>query len=148
MARARAPYGGGVFLADTSAWARAHRARVRANWGTALRNGQIATCPIVNFELLYSARTAADFDRLAADLAQLHDIPITRSVTNAALQAFRQLAHVQPLFHRSVKLPDVLIAAAAQDAAVGVLHYDEDFDTLATVLHFESRWIAPRGSLS
>jgi hypothetical protein len=31
--------------------------------------------------------------------------------------------------------------------AVGVLHYDEDFDTLATVLEFESRWIAPRGSL-
>jgi predicted nucleic acid-binding protein len=46
-----------------------------------------------------------------------------------------------------VKPQDLLIAAAAQDAAVGVLHYDSDFDTLATVLSFESRWIAPAGSL-
>jgi predicted nucleic acid-binding protein len=147
VARARAPYGGGVFIADTSAWARASHGQVRGEWATALRNGQVATCPIVNLELLYSAQNAAAFDELAADLAQLRDIPITRSVTNAALRAFRRLADVQPLFQRSVKLPDLLIGAAAQDAAVGVLHYDEDFDTLADVLEFETRWIAPRGSL-
>ena len=29
----------------------------------------------------------------------------------------------------------------------GVPHYDQDFDVLAGVLSFESRWIAPRGSL-
>jgi len=40
-----------------------------------------------------------------------------------------------------------LIAAAAQDASVGVLHYDAHFDRLAEVLDFESRWIAPPGSL-
>lgn len=42
----------------------------------------------------------------------------------------------------------MLIAAAAAEAGVGVLHYDADYDTLATVLRFESRWIAPRGSLA
>jgi predicted nucleic acid-binding protein len=146
--RARAPYGGGVFIADTSAWARAHHARVRGEWGNAIRNGQVATCPIVNLELLYSTRSASDFDRLAEDLGQLRDVPITRSVTNAALHAFRELAHRGPLHHRGVKLPDLLIAAAAQDAALGVLHYDEDFDTLSTVLQFESRWVARRGSLA
>jgi predicted nucleic acid-binding protein len=46
-----------------------------------------------------------------------------------------------------VKFPDLLIAAAAQDAALGVLHYDAHFDRLATVLSFESRWLAPPGSL-
>ena len=147
MARARAPYGGGVFIADTSAWARAHHARVRGDWSKALRGGQLATCPIVSLELLYSTRSGEDFDRLAEDLAHLRDVPVTRSVTNAAVQALRRLAHTQPLLHRSVKLPDLLIAAAAEDAAIGVLHYDADFDTLASVLHFESRWIAPRGSL-
>lgn len=144
----RAPFGGGVFIADTSAWSRAHRADVRDEWAAALRDGQIATCPIVNLELLYSARSAADFDQLAADLAQLRDVPITRSVTNAALQAFRNLAHQRELLHRSIRLRDLLVAAAAEDAALGVLHYDEDFDTLANVLHFESHWIAPRGSLA
>jgi predicted nucleic acid-binding protein len=38
---------------------------------------------------------------------------------------------------------DVLIAAAAQEAGVGVLHYDR----LAEVLHFRSVWLAPAGSL-
>ena len=148
MARLRRQYGGAVFIADTSAWARAHEPNVAPSWAAALRNGQIATCPIVNLELLYSARNAEGFDTLAADLAQLRDAPISRSVTNAALRAFRTLAHAGPAGHRRVKLPDLLIAAAAEDASLGVLHYDEHFDTLATVLSFESRWIAPRGSLS
>ena len=112
-----------------------------------MRGGQIATCPIVNLELLYSSTDAASHDELAGSLAQLRDIPITRSVTNAALRAQRELAHARSRFHRSVTLPDLLIAAAAADVAVGVLHYDEDYDTLATVLNFESRWIAPRGSV-
>lgn len=142
-----APYGGDVFIADSSAWAHAPHPNVRDEWAAALRRGQIATSPIVNLELLFSTVDGDAFDELADDLAQLRDVPIARSVTHAALQAFRQLAHRQPLFHRSVKLPDLLIAAAAQDAGLGVLHYDEDFDRLATVLSFESRWIAPRGSL-
>jgi len=147
MPRRRPPYGGGVFIADGSAWARAHHARVAPAWSAALRNGQIATCPIVSLELLHSARDGAGFDGLAADLAQLRDVPITRSVTNAALGALRKLAHAPSPRHRAVKLPDLLIAAAAQDASLGVLHYDEHFDLLASSLSFESRWIAPRGSL-
>jgi predicted nucleic acid-binding protein len=147
MARPRAPFGGQTLIADKSAWSRADHPSVRSQWSAALRNGQIATCPIVNLELLYSARDADALDSWATDLAQVRDVPITRSVTNAALRAQRDLAHLRPLLHRSVTLPDLLIAAAAQDAAIGVLHYDEDYDTLASVLDFESRWIAPRGSL-
>lgn len=141
------PFGGRPYLADSSAWAHAHHGHVRDEWSAALRVGQIATGPIVKLELLYSARDGAHFDQLRADLAQLRDVPVTRSVANAALAAFRDLAHAGPLYHRSVSLPDLLIAASAQDAALGVLHYDEDFDALAGVLGFESRWIAPRGSL-
>ncbi|MEJ7569304.1 MAG: hypothetical protein WKF41_13675 [Gaiellaceae bacterium] len=74
-------------------------------------------------------------------------MPITRSVTNIALAALRRLAHIHPFSQRRIKFPDLLIAAAAQDGAVGVLHYDAHFDLLAEVLEFESRWIAPRGSL-
>ena len=147
MARPRRPYGGGTFIADTSAWAHARHPRVRSQFASALRGGQIATSPIVTMELLYSTQDGAGFDELAATLAQLRDVATTRSVTNAALRAQRELAHARPLFHRSVKLPDLLTAAAAADAALGILHYDSDYDTLATVLNFESRWIGPRGSL-
>ncbi len=141
------PFAGQVFVADTSAWARSDHPAVRGDWDAAILNGQIATSPVVEIEVLHSARSADEFDAIAADLAELRSVPITRSVTNAALQALRQLAHERPQAHRNVKPQDLLIAAAAQDAAVGVLHYDADFDRLATVLEFESRWIAPAGSL-
>jgi predicted nucleic acid-binding protein len=147
VAQQATAYGGETFIADKSAWAHARSPRVSQQFSSALRNGQIATSPVVKLELLYSARDGASFDRLAADLAELRDVPLTRSVTNAAQRALRKLAHVRPARHRSVSLPDLLIAAAAEDAAVGVLHYDEHFDTLSTVLNFQSRWIAPRGSL-
>jgi predicted nucleic acid-binding protein len=148
VARPRTPFGGGVLVADTSAWARAHQESVHADWERALRGGQIATCAIVVLELLYSTRAADEYDRLAADLAHLRDVPIARSVTWTALTALGELAHAGPLHHRSVRLPDLLIAAAAADAGLGVLHYDRDFDTLATVLPFKSLWLAPAGSLS
>jgi predicted nucleic acid-binding protein len=141
----QSPYDGAVLLADTSAWTRAHHPSVRAEWIAALSGGQIATSPMVELELLYTARTAADFDRWAQRLAQLRNVPITRSVTNAARQALRALAHKG--HHRAVTIADLLIAACAQDAALPVLHYDHDFDTLTTALSFDSRWIAPRGSL-
>jgi predicted nucleic acid-binding protein len=141
------PFGGATFIADASAWNRAAHPRVAGRWTTALRNRQIATCPIVNLELLYSARDREEFDDISASLAQLRDVPLTRSVTNAAQRAYRELAAVRPRNQRSVRLPDLLIAACAQDSGIGVLHYDEDFDRLAEVLAFESRWIARRGSL-
>lgn len=140
-------FGGGVFIVDTSAWARAERSAVKRRFGAALRNGQVATCAVVSLEFLHSSRNGDEFDERMGLLAQLRDVPISRSVTNAALHGYRELAHRHPLFHRSVKLPDVLVAAAAADAGIGVLHYDADYDTLAEVLPFESRWIAPRGSL-
>ena len=142
-----APYDGAVYIADTSAWAHARAPSVRRDWNRAVANGQIAMCPIVAIELLHSTRTGDEHDRRAGDLAVLRDVPITRSVTNAALAAYRQLAHQHPLAHRRARPSDLLIAAAAQDAALGVLHYDADFDVLATVLSFESRWIAPAGTL-
>lgn len=44
-------------------------------------------------------------------------------------------------------MADVLIAACAQEAGISVLRYDAHFDRLAEVMGFESRWIAPAGSL-
>jgi predicted nucleic acid-binding protein len=147
VGRVGAPFGGGVFIADTSAWARSEQPIVAGEWQRAIASGQIATCPVVKLEVLLSARDGDELDSRDDALAALRDVPITRSVTNAALLALRQLAHVRPQHQRGIRLPDLLIAAAAQDAGVGVLHYDRDYDRLADVLSFESRWLAPPGSL-
>lgn len=145
-ALARGPFGGGTFIADKSAWERSRRREVAADWARALEGAQIAVCPVVTMELLYSTRSAAEFERLEGLLAGMLDVPITRPITDAAISAMRELARRRPLHHR-LPLSDVLIAAAAQEFELGVLHYDRHYDRLAEVLTFESRWLAPAGSL-
>lgn len=49
--------------------------------------------------------------------------------------------------HRSVKIADLLIASAAERAGIGLVHYDQDFDSIAQVTNQAMRWAAPRGSL-
>lgn len=139
-------FGGGTFIADKSVWARADQEAIREEWQRALLGGQIVTCQITELELLYSARTGQEFLELEEELAALRNLPITEAICDIAIAALRQLAHVMPAYHR-LPLPDALIAATALDAGIGVLHYDGDFDKLATVLDFESRWVAAAGTL-
>jgi predicted nucleic acid-binding protein len=141
-----APFGGKVLIADTSAWARASHPLVRDLWATALRGRQIATCSIVTLELLYSARDAGEFTIIESEQALLRNLPVAASAQRAAIGALRDLASDGPGQHR-VPLADALIAAAAQDAGVDVLHYDHHYERLAQALHFASVWIAPPGAL-
>jgi hypothetical protein len=141
-----AAFGGGVLIADTSVWQRATHPALRDPWAAAIRAGAIATCSIVALELLYSARDAADFAAVEADQDALRDVPVTVSVQRAAIGALRALAERGPLHHR-IPPSDALIAAAAQEAGIGVLHYDHHYDRLAEVLSFPSRWAAPPGCL-
>lgn len=143
----RAPFGGGRFVADNSAWARAAHPAVRDEWRAALLGGQILTTPVVMLEVLFSARDGPGFDEVESALRALDVLPLTPETGELATRAQRELARVHPLYHRSAKIPDLLVAAAAQLAGVGVLHHDEDFDRIASVLEVESRWIAPRGAL-
>lgn len=142
-----AHFGGGVLIADTSAWRFARDQRVSAAWHAAVVDDRIATCSIVRLELLYTAAELSAFDAIARDQATLREIPVTASVQRAATTAMRELAAQGPLHHR-VPVADLLIAAAAQEAGVGVLHYDRHYDRLAQVLSFESRWLAPAGELT
>jgi predicted nucleic acid-binding protein len=139
-------WGGAVLIADPSAWARAGHPNVRESWRTALRAGRIATCSIATLELLRVPRDLDELLATEAGLAQLRDIPVSASVQRAAIGALRDLAQLGPLHHR-VPIPDLLIAAAAQDAGLGVLHYDHHYDRLAEVLSFDSHWLAPPGTL-
>ena len=50
--------------------------------------------------------------------------------------------------HRAVSLPDLLIAACAENANLSVLHYDADFEKIAGITGQAVQWIVPRGSVS
>lgn len=142
----KAPFDGEVMLGDPSAINRADHPAVCEPVLAAINARQIVTCEIVTLELLRSARNHEEVEQREASQSTFHHVPVTRSVQRAALTAIRELARRGAGRHR-VPVPDVLIAAAAQEAGVGVLHYDRHFDRLAEVMHFRSVWLAPAGSL-
>lgn len=145
-----APFGGGIFIADTSAWNRADRfpPALRDEWERALVNDQIATCPPITLEILYSTQSPQDFDEWAARLAQVRRIATINPDANwAVIEGYREIAHQGG--HRGIPFPDLMVAAAATAHHCGVLHYDAHFDRLAALqaFTFDSRWVAPQGSI-
>jgi predicted nucleic acid-binding protein len=136
-----------LYLADTSAWHRATHPAVAAAWVQRLATDSLATCTQVRLEILYSARSATDYDRLNAELLALHQVPCGAEQFERALDVQRKLARRGGLHHRSVKIPDLLIAATAETAAATLWHYDEDYDRIAEITGQPVEWIAPRGSL-
>jgi predicted nucleic acid-binding protein len=49
--------------------------------------------------------------------------------------------------HRGAAIADLIIAAAAELAGLTVLHYDADFDLIATVTRQPVQWVVPAGSV-
>jgi len=134
-----------VRLADTSAWIWSRRpddpAR-RARFDDLVVEGEIAICDMVKLELLKSARNATEFSKLLEQLDALPRVPIDAEQWQRALWVYGELAKHRGAHQRSVKHPDLLIAAAAEAAGVPVLHYDEDFDRIAGVTGQECEWLS------
>jgi predicted nucleic acid-binding protein len=141
-------WAGGPWVVDTSAWARASDPAVAPSWKDAASVGDLIGCPVVTLELLYDAPNRQRVEAVASALAGLRQAPITRAVTDAAISAIRELAARGSAGAHRVRVPDALVAAAAAERGFGVLHYDEHFDRLASVLRFTSQWVAPAGSIS
>lgn len=140
-------WGQGPWVADTSAWARASHPSVSRQWKAAARVGEIVACPGVTLELLYDARDREQVEQVAEAVSALRQAPITRSVTDSAIAAVRELAARGSAGSHRVRVPDAMIAAAAAERGFAVLHYDEHFDRLASVLGFRSQWVARAGSI-
>ncbi len=143
---------GQALLIDHSVWARSSDGRLsgtaRTRFETALAAGELWTCPPALLEMRYSARDGGQFAEIANELDALEHAPLTSEAAKTALTAQAELAMAPGVSHR-VKPVDLLIAAIAAISRIGVLHYDHDYDTIAThtSLSFASAWVAPRGSM-
>lgn len=135
------------FCVDTSAWHRSTAPQVAAVWRHHLEADELVLCDQVRLEILYSARSARDYDDLSQELAGMSTIPTDDSTFERALEVQQLLAHVGGLPHRSVKITDLIIAAAAEAAHLPVLHYNSDYDRIAAVTSQPVQWIVPLGSL-
>lgn len=136
-----------TFLADKSALTRREtRPEVREVLEPLLVAGEIATCGIVDLELLYSATSRATYRALSEALRGMPRVPIEEASVKRALEVQAMLAERSQ--HRAVPLPDLLIAACAERAGLAVLHYDADFDRIAKLTGQAPHWIVPRGSIA
>ena len=136
-----------LLCVDTSAWHHSAEPPVAARWRRHLEADELVLCSQVRLEILLSAQSANDYDALALELSGLPTIPTDASTFERALEVQQLLAHVGGLHHRSVKIADLVIAAAAEAAQATVLHYDSDYDRIAAVTSQPTEWIAPPGSL-
>ncbi|HEY5342606.1 MAG TPA: PIN domain nuclease [Solirubrobacteraceae bacterium] len=135
------------FLADKSALARRQtRAEVREALDPLLLEGEIATCGIVDLELLYSATSPTTYKALANALRGMPRVALDEATIERALQVQGKLA--QRSQHRAVPLPDLLIAACAENAGLTVIHYDADFERISELTKQPVQWIVPRGSVA
>ncbi len=140
-----------MLLLDNSAWTRLFRGVLDAERTEAIaaatERGEIAVCLPFLLEAGYSAQSGADHRALMIDLEELPRVEVTAAVERAALQAQGKLAQIG---HHRLAPADLIIAACAHEARAGVLHYDGDYDLIAkhTNLVFESRWVAPAGTLA
>jgi predicted nucleic acid-binding protein len=136
-----------LLLADTSAWHRSGSSWVAARWRRELDKDRIATTGPVRLEVLYSTQSSDDYELTVRQLDVLRQLPCGNGAWERALDVQRRLSRKGALHHRSVKLPDLLVAAVAEVEGAVVWHYDEDFDRIAEVTGQPVEWIAPRGSL-
>lgn len=138
--------GGLRYLADKSALARLGRPEVGAILEPLILAGEVATCGVVELEVLYSARSHQDVVRTRATRALAFPlVPMAQADFDRAADVMEALAGRGQ--HRAVGLPDLLIAAVAERAGLTVLHYDADYDLVAAVTGQPMRWVVPRGSV-
>ena len=130
-------------LVDTSVLTRLRFAAVREQIESRANVGVLARAGISDLEIGYSARSAAEWDRLLAALTVFDLIETTAEHVQRARQVQRMLAAKH---QRGRKLPDLLIAAAAEANGLTVLHYDADFDRIAAVTGQPCEWVVPSGS--
>jgi predicted nucleic acid-binding protein len=131
-------------LLDSSVLTRLHHAEVRDAVQPAAERGELGRAGIGDLEIGYSAHDASEWDRLADGLEAFVLVETTADHVQRARQVQRMLA---ARHQRGRRVPDLLIAAAAESRGLTVLHYDADFDRIAAVTGQACEWVVPAGSV-
>ena len=132
------------FLIDTSVLKRLRVPAVRQVVEPLAAAGEVGRPTICDLEVGFSARNLSEWNRLADALTAFDAIDTTTAHVNRALHVQRLLARRN---QRGRKIPDLLVAAAAEELNATVLHYDTDFDLISDATGQPCRWVVPAGSV-
>ena len=117
------------YLIDTSALARVLLRQATEDWEQRMSAGLIALCDLTELEILYSARSAQDREAIQERLNQFIWCPMPDGIYRRARVVQRELTAKGE--HRSAGAVDLLVAAAAEESGLTLVHYDRDFETIA-----------------
>ena len=131
-------------LLDTSVISRLDHPAVRAVVDPLTEAGQLGRAGITDLEVGYGSRNAREWDQDMDDLAVFKLVETTADHVQRARQVQRLLASRS---QRGRKVPDLLIAAAAEQGRLTLLHYDSDFDLIARVTGQQCHWVVPAGTV-
>ncbi|MFJ6217243.1 PIN domain nuclease [Streptomyces sp. NPDC092296] len=131
------------YLIDKSALARWTKPGVKEVLKPLHERYLLAVCQPTEYEMIHSARDNAEATRISTWL-HAFDYLHTDDAFSRALEIQRYALNAGS--HRALSLPDLLIAATAEANRRTVLHYDGDFDMIASLTGQPTEWVVPPGT--
>jgi predicted nucleic acid-binding protein len=121
------------WLIDKSALVRLAGSRDAGEWAARIERGLVRIATVTRLEVGYSARSGADL-RAGLRRPPLSAMPVeyqTPAIEYRAVEVLTLLADRGQ--HRAPSIPDLIIAATAEFAGLTVLHFDKDFEIIASI---------------
>lgn len=132
------------WLIDKSALARIRKPAVADALTPRIDAGKVGLCVVTDLEVGYSARSVADHDAILALLERL--VPVVMPLRAEQLARVTQRRLVESGRHRGAGVADILVASIAAAAGLTLLHYDGDFDVIASITGQPAEWVVERGT--
>jgi predicted nucleic acid-binding protein len=122
-----------TWLIDKSALVRLGDSPDAVPWAQRIERGLVRITTVTRLEVGYSARSGKDA-RAMLTHPPLSAMPVeylTPAIEDRAVEV--QLLLAGQGQHRAPSIPDLLIAATAEQAGLTVLHLDKDFELIADI---------------
>jgi len=135
------------WLIDKSALVRLATSPEAEEWAARVQRGLVRISTVTRLEVGFSARSADDL-RGARARPPLQSMPVeylTPAIEDRAVEVQALLADRGQ--RRAPSIPDLLIAAAAEQSGLILLHYDADFDLISRVTGQPCEWVVPAGTV-
>jgi predicted nucleic acid-binding protein len=111
-----------------------------------LEAGLVARCTPTDLEAGFSSVSPTSHQAMRQERSTWPFVAMDQRVLDRAVAVQDTLAARSQ--QRGAKIADLLIAAAAEAAGLVVLHYDHDFELIASVTGQPVEWVVPAGSVS
>ncbi|MEW2570804.1 PIN domain nuclease [Streptomyces sp. NPDC047070] len=132
------------YLIDKSALARYPKPAVRAVIDPLHNAGLLAVCGAVELEVLHSARSKADAERIREEIRGFDWLATPDEAWDRAVEV--QTLLIERGNWKALSVADLIIAATAERHGATVLHYDGDYDMIAAVTSQPTSWVVPAGT--